>query len=199
MHQSLDKPRYINVKGRLIDLAVPKVMGILNITPDSFYSGSRLSSDSEIVEAAGKMLADGADILDVGGYSSRPGAADIPQETEEKRVLNAIKLIIHEYPGAVVSADTFRSAVAFKAVTEAGAAIINDISAGNGDPGMFRVVKDLNVPYVMMHMQGTPRTMQVNPVYDDIVADILKFFAPRILELRSAGVRDIIIDPGFGF
>lgn len=195
----LEKPRYINAGGKLIDLKIPKVMGILNITPDSFFGGSRYNTVKEIIAAAGKMLDEGAAILDVGGYSSRPGADDITQEEEGRRVIGAIKLILQEFPNAVVSVDTFRSDIAMEAVLEAGALMINDISAGDADSKMFSAVERLNVPYVMMHMKGNPVTMQKHAVYDDIVADILKYFSERILKLRSAGVKDILIDPGFGF
>jgi dihydropteroate synthase len=195
----LSKPRYINAGGKLIDLGIPKVMGILNITPDSFYGGSRYRTDEEIIGAAGRMLEEGAAFLDVGGYSSRPGAADISKDEEGRRVINAIKLIVGTFPDAIVSVDTFRSEIALRAVLEAGAQMINDISGGNADNKMFSIVRRLNVPYIMMHMKGDPATMQNNPVYDDIVADILRYFSERIFKLRSEGVRDIIVDPGFGF
>lgn len=195
----MSKPRYINAGGDLLDLEVPKVMGILNITPDSFYKGSRFNSEGDILKAAGEMLRDGADILDVGGYSSRPGAPDISSEEEGRRVLGAIKLISREYPGALISIDTFRADIAAEAVEECGAHIVNDISGGEADTQMFRVLQRLNVPYVLMHMKGDPRTMQDNPVYDDVVADVLKWFGERIFRLRSAGIKDIILDPGFGF
>jgi dihydropteroate synthase len=195
----LEKPRYINTGGTLLDLEIPRVMGILNITPDSFYGGSRYNSEREIVAAASGMLDEGADILDVGGYSSRPGASHISEEEEGRRVINAIKLLIKQFPAAIISVDTFRSQIAREAVLGAGAKIINDISGGDSDSNMFRTVEELNVPYIMMHMKGDPSTMQKNPVYDDIVADILKYFAEKIFILRSAGVKDIIIDPGFGF
>jgi dihydropteroate synthase len=194
-----EKPRYINTGGKLLDLETPRVMGILNITPDSFYKGSRYNSDQEILKAAVRMLEDGADILDVGGYSSRPGAKDITVDEESKRVLKAIKLIARELPEAIISVDTFRADIANEAITECGAHIINDICGGDSDSNMFDVVEKLNVPYIMMHMQGNPRTMQLNPDYDDVVADILKWFGERIYRLHSAGVKDIIIDPGFGF
>jgi dihydropteroate synthase len=145
------------------------------------------------------MTEEGADILDVGGYSSRPGATDISQEEESNRVLQAIRSISRELPEAIISVDTFRADIAREAVTECGAHMINDITGGDGDSEMFPLVEQLNVPYIIMHMKGDPRTMQHNPVYDDIVADILKWFAERIFRLRSAGVKDIIIDPGFGF
>jgi dihydropteroate synthase len=194
-----EKPRYINIRGVLLDLEIPKVMGILNITPDSFYTGSRYIADEEILKAAIEMLDDGADILDVGGYSSRPGAKDISPEEESKRVLKAIKLINRELPQAIISVDTFRADIARQAVVECGASMINDISGGDADNKMFSVLENLNVPYIMMHMKGNPGTMQNNPVYEDVVADILKWFGERIFKLKSAGVKDIIIDPGFGF
>jgi len=195
----LDKPRYINAGGKLLDLDTPLVMGIMNITPDSFYKGSRHNSDSEILKSASEMLLQGADILDIGGYSSRPGADDVTEEEESTRVLKAVKLVSSEFPDAIISIDTFRAGVAFRAVEECGAHIINDISGGDADSSMFNIISKLNVPYVMMHMQGEPRTMQNNPVYDDVVADILKWFGERIYKLRSLGVKDLIIDPGFGF
>ena len=194
-----DKPKYFNAGGKLIDLSTPKVMGIINITPDSFYSGSRFTDEKEILAAVSAMLADGADIIDVGGYSSRPGAAELSPAEEGKRVFPAIKLISGAYPDAIISVDTFRAEIAARAVSECGAHIINDISGLDGDKVMFNVVKDLNVPYILMHMQGTPLTMQKNPEYKDVVADILKWFGERIYRLQSAGVRDIILDPGFGF
>ncbi|MGD0755538.1 MAG: dihydropteroate synthase [Bacteroidales bacterium] len=194
-----DKPRYINTGGKLLDLEIPRVMGILNITPDSFYKGSRYNTDKEILSAATQMSEDGADILDIGGYSSRPGAKDITMEEEGDRVLKAIKLVNRELPEAIISVDTFRSDIAREAVVEYGANMINDISGGDGDNQMFSVVEKLNVPYILMHMKGDPRTMQNKPVYDDIVADILKWFGERIYKLKSAGLKDIIIDPGFGF
>ncbi|MFN8241659.1 MAG: dihydropteroate synthase [Bacteroidales bacterium] len=190
---------YININGQLIDLNIPRVMGILNITPDSFYAGSRVQTEKEIIEKAGKLLTDGADFIDIGGYSTRPGAANVSEKEESERVLGAIRLVKNEYPSAVLSIDTFRASIARIAVVEFGASIINDISGGELDPLMFDVVKELNVPYIMMHMQGTPATMQNNPVYDDIVADILRWFAPKVVSLQRAGVKDIILDPGFGF
>jgi len=194
-----EKPRYINAGGTLLDLEIPKVMGVLNITPDSFYKGSRYNTGEDILRAAVIMIEEGADILDIGGYSSRPGAADISQKEEGKRVLKAINLISRELPKAIISIDTFRADVAREAIIESGAHMINDISGGDADSKMFSVVEKLNVPYIMMHMKGDPRTMQDNPVYDDVVADILKWFGEKIFRLQSAGVKDIIIDPGFGF
>jgi len=193
------KPVYMNVRGNLMDLSVPKVMGIINITPDSFYGLSRSTDEEDIITVATEMIEDGADILDVGGYSSRPGADEISYEEERGRVMNAVKVIARELPEAVISVDTFRSEIAREAVLEYGAAIINDISGGESDPEMFRTIAKLKVPYILMHMQGVPGTMQLKPEYDDVVADILKWFGERISRLQSMGVADIIIDPGFGF
>ncbi len=193
------KPGYMNVRGNLMDLSVPKVMGIINITPDSFYGLSRSTDEEDIITVATEMIEDGADILDVGGYSSRPGADEISYEEERGRVMNAVKVIARELPEAVISVDTFRSEIAREAVLEYGAAIINDISGGESDPEMFRTIAKLKVPYILMHMQGVPGTMQLKPEYDDVVADILKWFGERISRLQSMGVADIIIDPGFGF
>ena len=193
------KPRFINVRGNLIDLSVPKVMGIINVTPDSFFSGSRVVLEEEIIKTAARMIEEGADIIDIGGYSSRPGAAEITQEEERTRVITALKAISREFPEAVISIDTFRSGIAAEAVLEYGAGMINDISGGEADAKMFHVVSKLQVPYIMMHMQGVPGTMQDNPVYDDVVADILRWFGERIVTLQSMGVNDIILDPGFGF
>jgi len=193
------KPRYINVRGQLLDLSVPRVMGIINVTPDSFYTGSRYSDEESIIRAASLMISDGADIIDVGGYSSRPGAQKISVEEEKKRVLGTIRIISRELPGTMISVDTFRSEVALEAVLEFGAGMINDISGGEGDENMFHVVERLQVPYILMHMQGTPENMQKNPVYDDVVADILHWFGERIFRLQALGIKDIILDPGFGF
>lgn len=189
----------ISVRGRLMDLSKPKVMGIINITDDSFYSGSRHMAEDEILAVAGQMLGEGADMLDIGGCSTRPGSDEVPESVERERVCLATRLILGQFPEAVISVDTYRASVAGAAVSDAGASIINDISGGMMDDGMFPLVARLNVPYVMMHMQGTPRTMQVSPRYDDVVADILQWFGRRLALLRAAGVKDIILDPGFGF
>lgn len=183
----------------MLDLDIPRVMGILNITPDSFYKGSRYITDKEILKAAAGMLEEGADILDIGGYSSRPGAKDISPEEESNRVLKAIKLITGEFPEAIISIDTFRADIAREAVVECGAHMINDISGGDADNNMFLTVEKLKVPYILMHMRGDPRTMVNNTTYEDIVTDILKWFGEKIFKLKSAGLKDIIIDPGFGF
>jgi len=193
------RARYINVRGNLIDLSVPKVMGIINVTPDSFHKASRFTKEEEIIRAAARMIEDGADILDIGGYSSRPGAQNITPGEERKRVLGALKLVSRELPDAVLSIDTFRAEIAMEAVLEFGAGIINDITGGDADTQMFDVIKKLQVPYVMMHMKGVPWNMEMHPVYDDVVADILRWFGDRVTRLQSMGVNDIIIDPGFGF
>ncbi len=190
---------FINIKGRLLDLRHPRIMGVINVTEDSFYPGSRYFTDEEMLAIAGKMLEDGADMLDIGGCSTRPGAKEVPEETEKKRVCRAMELILGRYPEATISVDTYRASVAAEAVINSGAAIINDISGGEMDLEMFPLVTRLNVPYIMMHMQGTPQTMQSDPHYDDVVSDILIWFGQRITQLQQAGVKDIILDPGFGF
>ena len=189
----------ISIKGRLMDLSKPRIMGIINITDDSFYAGSRHTGMEDILAVAGRMLDEGADILDIGGCSTRPGSEEVFEPVEKERVCRAVRLILDRSPEAVISVDTYRASVAEAAVADAGASIINDISGGEMDAGMFPLVARLNVPYIMMHMKGTPRTMQVNPVYDDVVADILQWFGKRLALLRAAGVKDIVLDPGFGF
>lgn len=188
----------INCKGNLIDLTEPKVMGIINITPDSFYSGSRSNSDREILESAERMLKEGATFLDLGAYSSRPGADDIPVEEELQRMLPAIELILKEFPDAILSIDTFRAEVAEKSLN-AGAAIINDISAGLLDKHMRSIIAKYQVPYIMMHMKGTPQTMKDLNQYEDLTADVLFYFSERINAAREMGINDLIVDPGFGF
>jgi len=190
---------FINIKGRLLDLRHHRIMGIINVTEDSFYPGSRYTADEEILAIAGRMLEEGADMLDIGGCSTRPGALEIPEETEKKRVCRASELILGRYPESTVCVDTYRASVAAEAVLNSGAAIINDISGGEMDKEMFPLVIRLNVPYIMMHMQGTPQTMQSDPHYDDVVSDILFWFGQRIRQLQQAGMKDIILDPGFGF
>ena len=189
----------INVKGRLMDLASPRVMGIINITDNSFFAGSRYVDDKDILAVAAGMLEEGADILDIGGCSTRPGSEEVPEQQERERVCRATDLIISRFPDAVISVDTYRASVAEAAIVKYGAAIINDISGGVMDEAMFPLVARLNVPYILMHMQGTPQTMQENPVYNDVVADILSWFGMRLKPLKEAGVKDIILDPGFGF
>lgn len=188
----------INCNGKLINLAQPSVMGILNITPDSFYEGSRKAKQSDIVKTAGKMLEDGAKFLDIGGYSSRPRAKDITEKEELKRVLFAIENILQHYPQAILSIDTFRANVAREAV-KAGARIINDISAGNLDEKMFNTVAELQVPYIMMHIKGKPQNMQEHTDYDNLIDEVITYLSEKINRLNKMGVNDVLIDPGFGF
>jgi len=188
----------INCKGELVDLSSPKVMGILNITPDSFFDGGKYKSDADFLNHTEKMLSEGATFIDVGAYSSRPNAVFVSEEEEITRLLPIIELIITKFPEAVLSIDTFRAAVA-KVAIESGAAIINDISAGLLDDKMLGVIADANVPYIMMHMRGTPQTMTTLTEYDDIAKEMIQYFSERIAAARSLGINDIIIDPGFGF
>ncbi|MDG1398693.1 MAG: dihydropteroate synthase [Polaribacter sp.] len=188
----------INCKGKLIDLSSPKVMGILNITPDSFYDGGRFKDEVSILNQVDKMLTEGATFIDVGAYSSRPGAKHISEQEELKRIVPVINLLIKKYPESIISVDTFRSKIA-KETIHAGAAIVNDISGGNMDTKMFQTVADLQVPYILMHMLGTPKNMQQNPVYNDVIKDIISFFASKIYTLHELKLNDVIIDVGFGF
>lgn len=186
------------MRGNLIDIASPKVMGIINITPDSFYAGSRKPGVTDALDLAGKMLADGAGFLDIGAYSSRPGAADISVQEELDRLLPVVEAISKTYPEALLSADTFRAAVAREAIN-AGAHIINDISGGALDEDMFATVAKLQVPYILMHMRGTPQNMVQQTAYADVFSEVFDYFTERIYRLRAMGVHDVIIDPGFGF
>lgn len=188
----------LNINGSLLDLSRPIVMGILNVTPDSFYDGSQYNSDKIISEHTLKMLSEGAKIIDVGGYSSRPGAEVVSINEEIKRVTRAIDSIIKEVPTAIISIDTFNAEVA-KAAMLSGASIINDISAGELDPQMFPLVVDLKAPYIMMHMKGNPKNMQTLTSYDNIISEMMDYFISKVKYLQSHGVPDIIIDPGFGF
>lgn len=187
------------IKGKLFLLDEPLIMGILNITPDSFYEGSRLSGEiDEVLEKAGKMILEGADILDIGGYSSRPGAAEVSEIEELDRVIPAIEAIKRNFSETLISIDTFRAKVAEEAV-KAGADIVNDISAGNLDPNMIPTVGKLNIPYIAMHMKGTPKDMQEQTQYKDILLEITHYFAKKMEECIKAGIKDVILDPGFGF
>jgi dihydropteroate synthase len=198
--QSSDlKNKTINIKGFLMDFSTPKVMGILNITPDSFFEGSRKQTEEEIRRRVMQIMEEGADIIDIGGYSSRPNAAFVSEEEEMQRLDYALSILFEIYPEAVVSVDTFRSKVARKCVEKFGVAIINDISAGNLDDKMFDVVSGLKVPYIIMHMRGTPQTMMQYTTYNNLIQDISLYFSEKINQLRRIGVNDIIIDPGFGF
>jgi len=188
----------INCNGNLIDLTSPKVMGILNLTPDSFYDGGKYKSEKEILSQTEKMLAEGATFIDIGAYSSRPGAQPISEAEELARLLPILEIIVKTYPKALISIDTFRSAIARQAITS-GACIVNDISAGNLDDKMFSTVAELQIPYIIMHMRGTPKNMQNNTVYDDLAKDIIFYFSKKINELRMLGLNDIILDVGFGF
>lgn len=188
----------LNCNDTLVDLATPKVMGIINVTPDSFYADSKMQTQDAVLRQAEKMLSEGATFLDVGGYSSRPGADHVTESDELRRVLLAIEALVKEFPKAHISVDTFRSEVAKKAI-KAGAAIVNDISAGMMDDQMIPVVAQLQVPYIMMHMKGTPQTMTQETHYGNLITEILHYFSERIALARKAGVNDIIADPGFGF
>ena len=193
------KARYINANGKLLDLSTPCVMGILNATPDSFYADSRMQTEAQIARRVEQMAQEGAGIMDVGAYSSRPGAADVSAKDEMERLRTALGVVRRLQPDAIVSVDTFRADVARMCVEEYGAAIINDISGGELDKDMFATVARLQVPYVLMHMQGTPQDMQQRPHYDSLLEDVFLYFARKVQQLRDLGVKDIILDPGFGF
>jgi len=188
----------INCKGKLIDLSTPKVMGILNITPDSFYDGGQYNDTNSILRQAEKMLSEGATFIDIGSYSSRPNAKHIDEKEELNRILPIIELLIKEFPQILISIDTFRSSTAKKGI-EAGAAMINDISGGSLDENMFKIVAEFQVPYILMHLQGTPQTMQKHTSYEDLIKDIIFYFSKKVSELRASKVNDIILDVGFGF
>ncbi len=192
-------PYSINVGGRLLDLGEPQVMGILNVTPDSFYAQSRKQTHGEIAERVESILSEGASIIDIGAYSSRPGAEDIPEDEEKKRLEHGLGILRSVAPDAVVSVDTFRSGVARMCVEDFGVQIVNDISGGELDPEMFGTVAELGVPYILMHMKGNPHTMQDNPSYTDLMTEMLRYFGTKAQRLHEMGVKDIVIDPGFGF
>lgn len=188
----------INCKGNLIDLSTPKVMGVINLTPDSFYDGGKLTSEKEILLQANKMLQEGATFLDLGAYSSRPGAQFVSEKEEIHRLLPVIKILLNEFPETLLSIDTFRSNVANESIY-AGASLINDISAGTLDDHMFKIIAQHQVPYAMMHMRGTPETMMQNTDYTDLTKEVIYYFSERIAKARSFGINDLIVDPGFGF
>ena len=188
----------LNCNGRLIDLSRPVIMGILNRTPDSFFDGGRFSDENALLTQVEKMIREGAAIIDVGGASTRPGAEEVPQKEELRRVIPAIEAIKKHFPDTVISIDTWRAEVARDAVG-AGASVVNDISAGRFDPEMYRTVAALGAPYILMHISGTPQTMQQNPHYEDVVNEVLDFFIRELEKLRTAGIKDIVLDPGFGF
>ena len=192
-------PYTINVGGKLMDLGEPQVMGILNVTPDSFYSASRKNTEQEIADRVQAILAEGGSMIDIGAYSSRPGADDVSAEEEMDRLRGGLKILRNIAPDAVVSVDTFRADVAKMCVEEFGVQIINDISGGELDSRMFNTVAALGVPYILMHMKGDPQTMQNGPHYDDLLAEMLRYFGTKVQQLHELGVKDVILDPGFGF
>lgn len=188
----------LNCRGRLLTLDEPRIMGILNVTPDSFYAGSRAIAPAAVAQRAGQMLDEGADILDLGGMSSRHGAAIISEQEELDRVLPALEAIVSAYPKAIISIDTIRATVAEAAIA-AGASIVNDISAGSLDPAMYETVARLGAPYILMHMKGKPETMQKEAAYEDVAAEVFDFLAAELAKLRALGLKDVVADPGFGF
>ena len=192
-------PLYINVNGRLMDLSKPQVMGILNVTPDSFYAGSRGVTEQSIVDRLHQCMDEGASIVDIGAYSSRPGADNVSPKEEMDRLRMGLELVHKHRPDAIVSVDTFRADVAKMCVEEYGVALINDISAGQMDEQMFTTIARLGVPYIIMHMKGTPQDMQIAPQYDHFLKEVFYYFSEKVQRLRDLGVKDIIIDPGFGF
>ena len=188
----------INCKGILVDLSTPKVMGILNVTPNSFFDGGKYKNETEILSQVEKMVLEGATFIDIGAYSSKPSAEFVSEQEEIARIVPVVDLILKHFPETIISIDTFRSEVA-KASIESGAAIINDIAAGNLDEKMFEIIAKYNVPYIMMHMRGNPQTMQTLTDYDDIIKEMLFYFSEKVAKARSFGINDLIIDPGFGF
>lgn len=188
----------ITCKGQLISLETPIIMGILNLTPDSFYDGGKFRDENAILEQTALMNSEGATFIDLGAYSSRPGAIDITEDEELKRLLPVIDLLLNNFPKLLLSIDTFRAKIARRGI-EAGAALINDISAGNLDENMLPTIAELQVPYIIMHMRGTPQTMKTFTHYDDLVKEILFYFSERVASARAVGINDLIIDPGFGF
>lgn len=189
----------LNLRGRLLDLQEPRIMGILNITPDSFYAGSRTESEADITQRLHTLMEQGAEMIDIGAYSSRPGADDVSEEEETERLRRGLRIVRKLYPDVPVSVDTFRANVARMAVEEEGADIINDISGGEMDRQMFRTMARMGVPYILMHMQGTPQDMQQAPQYDNVRREVLLYLAERIDRLHQMGVCDVVADPGFGF
>ena len=189
----------INVNGQLLDISTPKVMGILNLTPDSFFKDSRMQTVEQISHKVTQMLTEGADILDVGAYSSRPGEVDLPIEEEMKRLREGLAVLRKEAPQAIVSVDTFRADVAKMCIEQFGVAIVNDISGGELDSEMFSTISRARIPYIIMHMQGTPQNMQQAPQYENVLKEIMLYFAGKVRKLHEMNVNDIILDPGFGF
>lgn len=193
------KSKLININGELLDLSTPCVMGILNVTPDSFYAESRMTSEEAISHRVEEILSQGAKMIDIGAYSSRPNADDVSPAEEMERLRRGLSVIRKTAPDAIVSVDTFRADVAKMCVEEFGVAMINDIAGGEMDENMFATVAELNVPYIMMHMKGTPQDMQASPHYDNLMREVTLYFAKKVAQLHEMGVKDIILDPGFGF
>lgn len=193
------KNMFLKLQNKLFDLSVPVVMGIINITPDSFYANSRHSDPAKILNSVEKILSEGGKIIDIGGYSSRPSADNVSSEQETERLSYALEIILKEFPDIIVSVDTFRADVARKMVKDYGVAIINDIGGGTLDKDMYATIAELQVAYILMHMKGTPATMQSHTQYDDMLAEVFGFFQSQLAELRKLGVNDVILDPGFGF
>ncbi len=193
------KKRTLNIRGSLLDLSRPAVMGVLNITPDSFYDGGRYQQNDNILRRVEELLAEGATFIDIGAYSSRPGARHLTEKEEYSRLKSVVTRIRKEFPEAILSVDTFRAGIAREMVKEFGVDMINDISAGSMDDAMFETVAELHVPYIIMHMKGTPANMQDNPNYENVTREILYYFSEKIQALKLLGVADIIVDPGFGF
>ena len=189
----------LNIKGDIVDLSTPKVMGILNTTPDSFYDGGRYNSIDKIKIRIDQMINEGVDFIDIGAYSSRPGARIITEKEEWERLDTTLNMILKKYSNQIISIDTFRSEIARKAVLNCGVSIVNDISAGEMDIKMFELIAELNVPYIIMHMQGNPQNMQNNPEYKNVTKEVISSLATRVEKLKKIGVNDVIIDPGFGF
>lgn len=189
----------ITLNGKLIDLTNPLVMGILNVSPDSFYDGGKYTNEDAILQRAEQIVNEGARIIDIGAVSTRPGSDSISTKEELSRLLPAVTAVRKQFPDIALSIDTFRSWVALRVIDEVGECIVNDISGGNFDEHMFETIAKLGVPYILMHIQGTPKTMQENPHYDDVIKDISKYFSEKVRKLTKAGVKDVILDPGFGF
>ena len=197
--RKMKKAKSLNIKGKLVTLDEPWVMGILNVTPDSFYADSRIEDESALYKRIETILSEGGRIIDVGGCSTRPGAATAMEEEERSRLKKALSILMLHYPEVIVSVDTFRADIARWAVEEYGVAIINDVSGGDMDPNMFRTIADLRVPYIIMHMRGTPETMQTLTAYENVTAEVLQSLAVKMNQLYQLGVNDVIVDPGFGF
>ena len=198
MQNKVFSSKTLNIKGRLIQLDTPRIMGILNVTPDSFYDGGNFNTQKAILNQVEKMISEGADFIDVGGYSSRPGAKDLSVDEEIARVIPVVKAINKSLPDCLISVDTFRAEVAKQAI-DVGAVMVNDISGGSLDDSMFEVIASNRVPYILMHMRGTPQSMTSHVDYDNIIKDIIDYFQIKIKQLRERGIIDVILDPGIGF